>query len=88
MTKLGERLIKSARQARVIARGEAPAVRVFTPPDVDVAAVRKKTRLLKSGSPGVTDFPAQRCAIGSSTAEPRTRPPECCSALSRKSPKR
>ena len=45
MSKLGERLVKSAKQARAIARGEEPAARVFTPPTVDVAAVRKKLGL-------------------------------------------
>lgn len=45
MTKLGERLIRSAEQAGSIARGELDAPRVFTPPAVDVAAVRKKTGL-------------------------------------------
>lgn len=45
MTKLGERLIRSAEQAGSIARGELDAPRAFTPPAVDVAAVRKKTGL-------------------------------------------
>lgn len=45
MTKLGERLVRSAKQARAIARGEEDAGRIFTPPTVDVAAVRKKTGL-------------------------------------------
>lgn len=45
MTKLGERLLKSAGQARAIARGEMEAPRVFTPPAIDVAAIRKKTGL-------------------------------------------
>ncbi|WP_336488307.1 helix-turn-helix domain-containing protein [Methylobacterium nigriterrae] len=45
MSKLGERLLRSAKQARAIARGEMEPARVFTPPTVDVAAVRKKTGL-------------------------------------------
>ncbi|MDR4308586.1 helix-turn-helix domain-containing protein [Chelatococcus sambhunathii] len=45
MSKLGERLIRSAQEARAIARGEIEPPRVFTPPAVDVAAVRKKTGL-------------------------------------------
>jgi putative transcriptional regulator len=45
MTKLGERLLKSAKEARAIARGEVEAARVFTPPSIDVAAIRKKTGL-------------------------------------------
>lgn len=45
MSKLGERLLQSAKEARVIARGEAEPARAFTPPQIDVAAIRKKTRL-------------------------------------------
>ena len=45
MTKLGERLLQGAREARAIARGEAEAPRRYTPPEVDVAAVRKRTGL-------------------------------------------
>lgn len=45
MSKLGERLLRSAKEARTIARGEAEPVRVFTPPSIDVAAIRKRTGL-------------------------------------------
>lgn len=46
MTKLGERLIRSAKEARAIARGEVEPARAFVPPAVlDVAAVRRKTGL-------------------------------------------
>lgn len=45
MTKLGERLVKSAQEARAITRGEMEPVRIFTPPSVDVAGIRKKTGL-------------------------------------------
>jgi putative transcriptional regulator len=46
MTKLGERLILSVKEARAIARGEAEPARVFVPPSVlDVAAIRRKTGL-------------------------------------------
>lgn len=45
MSKLGERLIGSAREARAIARGEAPPARAVTPPPIDVAAIRKRTGL-------------------------------------------
>lgn len=45
MSKLGERLLQSAKEARAIARGEAEPARTFTPPQIDVAAIRKKTRL-------------------------------------------
>lgn len=45
MSKLGERLLKSAKEARAIARGEAAPARIFTPPSIDVSAIRKKTGL-------------------------------------------
>jgi len=47
MSKLGKRLIASAKEARAIARGEAdPATyRVHVPPRVDVAAIRKRAGL-------------------------------------------
>lgn len=45
MTKLGERLLKSAKEARAIARGEAEPARSFTPASIDVAAIRARTGL-------------------------------------------
>ncbi|RAI35754.1 helix-turn-helix domain-containing protein [Rhodoplanes serenus] len=45
MSKLGERLLRSAKQARTIARGEEAPPRAYSPPDVDVALVRRKTGL-------------------------------------------
>lgn len=46
MTKLGERLIRSAREASAIARGEQKPARIFVPPsEVNVAAIRKATGL-------------------------------------------
>lgn len=45
MTKFGESLIESANEALAIARGNLAPARVFTPPPVDVAAIRKKTGL-------------------------------------------
>lgn len=45
MSRLGERLLKSAQEARAIARGEAEPARAFVPPAIDVAAIRKKTGL-------------------------------------------
>ncbi len=45
MVKLGERLLESAKQARAIAKGETAPARVFVPPSIDVAAIRKKTGL-------------------------------------------
>lgn len=45
MTKLGERLLESAKEARAIARGEAEPARIYTPPEIDVAAIRRRTGL-------------------------------------------
>lgn len=46
MSRLGERLIRSAKEARAIARGEKEPARIFVPPqDLDVAAIRMKTGL-------------------------------------------
>lgn len=46
MSKLGDRLIRSAKQARAIATGKAEAPRIFVPPaDFDVAAIRRATGL-------------------------------------------
>jgi putative transcriptional regulator len=50
MTTLGKRLIKAAKEARAIARGEADpsTYRVRVPADVDVKAVRKRLGLSQS----------------------------------------
>ena len=45
MTTFGQRLIQSAREARAIARGEMEPARIFAPPDIDVAAIRKRLGL-------------------------------------------
>lgn len=46
MSRFGERLLRSAKEARAIARGDVAPGRVFVPPaDIDVAAVRNKTGL-------------------------------------------
>jgi putative transcriptional regulator len=45
MTKLGEKLLRSVKEARAIARGEIEPARIFTAPNLDVAAIRKKTGL-------------------------------------------
>lgn len=45
MSKAGERLIKSALQARKIARGEAKPAKIYVPPEIDVRGVRHKLRL-------------------------------------------
>jgi putative transcriptional regulator len=45
MTTFGQDLIASAKEARAIARGEAEPGRAFSPPEVDVAAIRKRSGL-------------------------------------------
>ena len=45
MSKFGQDLIQSANEALVIAKGEAEPSRIFLPPKVDVAAIRKRTGL-------------------------------------------
>lgn len=45
MSKLGERLIKSAREAVAIAEGRMEPARVIAPADIDVAGIRKRQNL-------------------------------------------
>lgn len=45
MSKFGEALVGSAREALAIAKGEANPARVFSPPAPDVAAIRKRLGL-------------------------------------------
>ncbi|MGB6537448.1 MAG: helix-turn-helix domain-containing protein [Xanthobacteraceae bacterium] len=47
MSKLGNRLIRAAREGRAIARGEAhpETYRVHVPPEVDVRKIRKSLKL-------------------------------------------
>lgn len=45
MTTFGQDLVASAREALAIANGEAEPAQAFTPPDVDVAAIRKRCGL-------------------------------------------
>ena len=45
MTTFGHDLIASAREALAIAESEAEPARDFTPPEVDVAAIRRRTGL-------------------------------------------
>lgn len=45
MSKFGDDLVQSAKEALAIARGEIEPARVFVPPALDVAAIRKKTGL-------------------------------------------
>lgn len=49
MTKLGQDLIQSAREALAIARGEATPAAAFVPPSVDVGSIRKRTKLSQAG---------------------------------------
>jgi putative transcriptional regulator len=45
MSTFGKDLIESAREALAIARGEKQPARVFMPPSVEVAAIRKRLGL-------------------------------------------
>lgn len=45
MSDAGKRLIKSALQARKIARGEQAPAKAFIPPEIDVKAIRVKLRV-------------------------------------------
>ena len=45
MSSAGERLLRSAKQARRIARGEAAPAEMYVPPEIDVRAIRHKVRL-------------------------------------------
>jgi putative transcriptional regulator len=58
MSKLGRRLIASAKEARAIARGKAdPATyRVHVPARVDVASIRKRAGLSQNCGTGVDAF--------------------------------
>jgi len=50
MSKIGKRLIRSAKEARAIARGEAKpsSYRIHLPGDVDVQAIRKRLGMSQS----------------------------------------
>ncbi|MEX2127265.1 MAG: helix-turn-helix domain-containing protein [Xanthobacteraceae bacterium] len=50
MTALGKRLLKAAKEARAIARGEAdPAsYRIYVPAEIDVKRMRRRLRLSQS----------------------------------------
>ncbi len=45
MSTFGQELIESAREGLAIAIGEAEPAQAFTPPEVDVAAIRKRSGL-------------------------------------------
>lgn len=45
MTSAGKRLIKSALQAREIARGDVPPAKAHIPAEIDVKAIRSRLRL-------------------------------------------
>lgn len=45
MSKVGSRLIGAAKEARQIVRGERKPVHTFIPADIDVKAIRAKTRM-------------------------------------------
>ena len=45
MSDLADLLVKSAKEARAIARGEAPPARIHAPEEIDVKAIRRATGL-------------------------------------------
>ncbi len=45
MSKIGQELIRAAKEARAIAKGEAAAPRVYVPDAVNVAEIRKRSGL-------------------------------------------
>ncbi len=45
MSKFGQELIASVNEAIAIAKGEAKPARIFTPEEIDVAAIRKRLGL-------------------------------------------
>jgi putative transcriptional regulator len=45
MTEAGNKLLRAARNAREIARGEADAANVLIPPDIDVREIRARLKL-------------------------------------------
>ncbi|WBU53330.1 DNA-binding transcriptional regulator [Paracoccus sp. SCSIO 75233] len=56
MTKAGERLIGAAREALAIARNEAAPAGSFIPADIDVRAIRNKTKLSQEDFAAVFGF--------------------------------
>ena len=56
MSKAGERLLGAAREALAIAKGEQPAAKTFIPADIDVRAIRHKTRLSQEDFAAVFGF--------------------------------
>ena len=81
MSTLGKRLIKAAKEARTIARGEArpKTFRVHTPSDIDVPAIRKRLGLSQNEFSARFGIRPAHCAIGSRTAAGRKarRAPYC-----------
>ena len=61
MTRLGQELIRSAKEAIAIARGEAdPATyRVYVPADIDVKAIRKRLGMTQQRFADAFAFPIQ-----------------------------
>lgn len=56
MSKAGERLIGAAREALAIARGEIEPAGTFIPADIDVRAIRHKTKLSQEDFAAVFGF--------------------------------
>lgn len=45
MSDLGQEILQGAHEALAFARGEAEPARIYVPPQVDVAAIRKRMRM-------------------------------------------
>jgi putative transcriptional regulator len=79
MSKLGTRLIKSARQARAYAKGEATNGFVaHVPDDVDVKALRKQLGFSQAQFSRRFGFAIDGCRIGNSIGDGRTAPRAFC----------
>ena len=60
MTKAGERLIKAAKEALTIAKGEAKAANTFIPADINVRDIRHTTRLTQEDFAAAFGFTVQQ----------------------------
>jgi hypothetical protein len=83
MTKAGERILKSIRQARAYARGEATEGFVaHVPEDVDVKAIRLGLGLSQEAFALRFGFSLPPSGIGSSIGGSPSRQPACCCSSS------
>jgi hypothetical protein len=66
-------LLRSAKEALAIAKGEMEPPRVYVPPMIDVAAIRKKLGLSQARFAARFGLSRQRCGIGSRSGAILTR---------------